>query len=296
MKAIVGYIRQYLEKAHLLVHVVAILFLSVLVFANYALGINQKLQDLSPLMQMAGWYILLLAAFATPYLLYRYFQPLAFEWRQHFKVLLFAAPLVFAWKMTAKVHLFSGFSDAGYWNQVAYFPAKVVVCCAALYLLRRWAGRDHALMGLRTPLQGMRPYGIMLLIMVPLIFLAGTQPDFQRVYPKLQHAIPSGQSLSIAKLLLFEAAYGSDFFTIELFFRGFLVIYFARWAGRYAILPMAVFYCVIHFGKPLGECISSFFGGMLLGIVSYRTQSIWGGLAVHLGIAWLMELAGWMFQ
>jgi hypothetical protein len=43
----------------------------------------------------------------------------------------------------------------------------------------------------------------------------------------------------------------------------------------------------------MGEAISSFFGGMLLGIVSYRTQSVWGGLLVHLGIAWLMEIGGW---
>jgi hypothetical protein len=67
------------------------------------------------------------------------------------------------------------------------------------------------------------------------------------------------------------------------------VLAFVRFAGQDAILPMAVFYCSIHFGKPLAECISSFFGGMLLGIVVYHTKSIWGGLMVHLGIAWLME-------
>ena len=63
-----------------------------------------------------------------------------------------------------------------------------------------------------------------------------------------------------------------------------------KWAGKDAILPMACFYCTIHFGKPLGECISSYFGGMLLGIVVYNTRSIFGGLMVHLGIAWLMEI------
>jgi hypothetical protein len=31
---------------------------------------------------------------------------------------------------------------------------------------------------------------------------------------------------------------------------------------------------------------------MLLGIVVYNTRSIWGGLLVHLGIAWMMEMAG----
>ena len=94
--------------------------------------------------------------------------------------------------------------------------------------------------------------------------------------------------------LLFELSYGSDFFSVEIFFRGFLVIGFIKWVGKDAILPMACFYCTIHFGKPMGECISSYFGGLLLGIVAYNTRSIYGGLMVHLGIAWLMEIGGYI--
>jgi membrane protease YdiL (CAAX protease family) len=94
-------------------------------------------------------------------------------------------------------------------------------------------------------------------------------------------------------ILLYELSYGSDFFTIELFFRGFLILGFLKYAGKDAILPMACFYCAIHFGKPMAECISSYFGGIILGIVVYNTRSIAGGLLVHLGIAWLMELGGY---
>ena len=36
-------------------------------------------------------------------------------------------------------------------------------------------------------------------------------------------------------------------------------------------------------------------GGLFLGIISYNTRSIWGGLLVHLGIAWSMELGGWFW-
>jgi hypothetical protein len=73
-----------------------------------------------------------------------------------------------------------------------------------------------------------------------------------------------------------------------------LVLAFAKWVGKDAILPMALFYCTIHFGKPLGECISSYFGGLILGIVIYHTRTIFGGLMVHVGIAWLMELGGYL--
>ncbi len=76
------------------------------------------------------------------------------------------------------------------------------------------------------------------------------------------------------------------FFTIELFFRGFIILAFIKYGGKNVILPMAVFYCTIHFGKPVAECISSYFGGLILGAIVYNTKSIWGGLIIHLGIAW----------
>jgi hypothetical protein len=44
----------------------------------------------------------------------------------------------------------------------------------------------------------------------------------------------------------------------------------------------------------MGECISSFFGGLILGVVIYHTRTIFGGLMVHLGIAWMMELGGYL--
>jgi hypothetical protein len=132
--------------------------------------------------------------------------------------------------------------------------------------------------------------------MIPLIAAASTQPDFLAMYPKLKSVLHYQDHIRLSWFhkLLFELSYGSDFFGIEIFFRGFVVLAFIKWAGMDAILPMACFYCTIHFGKPLGECISSYFGGLLLGTVVYNTRSIYGGLIVHLGIAWLMEIGGYV--
>ncbi|RPD51367.1 CPBP family intramembrane glutamic endopeptidase [Paracnuella aquatica] len=296
MKAILKYISSYLKDVCWPVHLIAMALLSVLIYCNYALGINGALYRLPQPLPIVGWYALLLVVLIVPYGLYRAFRPGVIQWSSSFWAVLLLAPLVFAWKMTAPVHLYPRVTQQLFWNAVFYFTAKAAIVTGMLLLIRRWAGEDGAVMGLRSPARGMMPYFIMLLLMVPLIAAAATQPDFLRVYPKALHMLAPGDVQQGWKLLLFEAAYGIDFFTIELFFRGFLVIYFSRWAKAQAILPMAVIYCVIHFGKPLGECVSSFFGGMLLGIVSYHTRSIWGGLAVHLGIAWLMELAGWVVK
>ena len=89
---------------------------------------------------------------------------------------------------------------------------------------------------------------------------------------------------------IYEIAYGLNFISVELFFRGFLVVGLMSLLGRKAVLAMVAAYCFLHFGKPAGEAISSIFGGFILGVVAYETKSIWGGVIIHVGIAWSMEI------
>ena len=139
------------------------------------------------------------------------------------------------------------------------------------------------------------PYFVLIAMMVPLLLWAGAQVDFQEVYPRAAHLnIPPKAQYYVAGTALYEFCYSLDYMVTEFFFRGFLIIAFARFVGPKAILPMCAFYVSIHFDKPLGECISSFFGGGLLGILAYRSRSIYGGIIVHLGIALLMEIVGWI--
>lgn len=134
-------------------------------------------------------------------------------------------------------------------------------------------------------------YFWLILCMVPLIYLASFRPDFLETYPtyndnfeyKLLHTeqwITAG---------IYELCYGFDFISVELFFRGFLVVALSRFVGKDAILVMVVVYAFLHFGKPAGETISSIFGGYILGILAYSSRNIYGGLVAHLGVAWGME-------
>ncbi len=134
------------------------------------------------------------------------------------------------------------------------------------------------------------PYFILLAMMIPLLFWAGTQADFLATYPRYTKlGIDSAHEQYKWYVAIYELVYGSDFVFTEFFFRGFIILAFAKKFGHRAILPMCVYYITIHFGKPLGETISSFFGGLLLGVIAFRSQSIYGGIIVHLGIAFLME-------
>ena len=212
---------------------------------------------------------------------------------------------IFAFRSVYQGHFDWLQSHGIYWTRpvfyAAWFTAGQVVQMALvvpplllLHVLLKRRGEEGFAGLKRTPIAG---YVWLLLAAVPLVSVAAAQPAFSSYYPLFARMFPPdymafAETADGWRVALFELTYGLDFFSTELYFRGFLVLAFVRWLGPAAILPMAVFYVTIHFGKPLGETISSFFGGYLLGIFAYYSRSIWGGVLVHIGLAWLMELAG----
>lgn len=185
-------------------------------------------------------------------------------------------------------------------TQVQYWGFKVAINLISAFtiLLPLWIfskyfeSKETYLYGLGSKHFDSRPYFQMILIMLPILVAASFHSSFLRTYP-LYKSSTAHSFLGIPEWIAvacYEFAYGLDFITVELLFRGFMVIGMIGLLGRNAILPMAATYCFLHFGKPPGEAISSFFGGYILGVIAYETRSIWGGIIVHLGIAWMMEL------
>jgi hypothetical protein len=293
-----SYIKDFFRTVNSFLFILVCLFAALLVFLNYRYSIEPKvLYHISNrFYRFGGFYLVYLIAFSLPYMFLYFIKGSAISEGKYLWLLILLAPAVFALKVN-----FTGAAEwvqanmqgpfGKYYSIVVNLPSKLLVvllCLGGIW----WLGKYQLpFFGMTTKNLEWTPYVIMLLIMVPLIAWASTQHDFLQTYPKLKQVgfIEQHVAKPWPYKLLYELAYGIDFITIELFFRGFLVLAFVRYAGQDAILPMAVFYCSIHFGKPLAECISSFFGGMILGIVVYHTKSIWGGLMIHLGIAWLME-------
>lgn len=297
MKKIIQDLILYFCSLNKLLAASSVVFISILIFTNYHFGVHDYLNTLPPISEYFSWFGIFLSAFLFAYILrYTLKKDGTFQNAQ-FIFFLLLAPALFAWKMSAAIALsFSADRQLNvFWNKVAYWPIKLVVIISILLVVWRLCDKQQPFYGLSKKGFSYRPYFAMLAIMIPLIALASTQADFLHTYPKLKNvAFLSGEKNHWWHKLAYEFSYGLDFVGIELFFRGFLVLGFAKWVGKDAILPMALFYCTIHFGKPLGECISSFFGGIILGVVTYHTRSIYGGLIVHLGIAWLMELGGYL--
>ena len=299
MKKITGFIRIYFMETDKSVLVWCSGLITLMIFCNYEYGVDRWISHHDMFLQRFVFrYILSLVAFMVPYAFYQLKKPAGYFQNPLFILMLVLAPAIFTLKM-ALVYDFRFTDDSQlnhYWNRIIFWPFRLAIISIIFFLIWKRFYRGSSFFGLTLKNFEWKPYAWMLVIMLPLVAAASSQPDFLHVYPKLKMVEDDINSLTPGWLykLLFELSYGSDFISIELFFRGFLILGFLKWVGKDAIIPMACFYCTIHFGKPLGECISSWFGGILLGIVVYHTRSIFGGLMVHLGIAWLMELGGYI--
>jgi len=276
--------------------------LGLIIYFNYwhSLEVNIANAGSSWFAGFAGYYLIYFIPFATAYFL----QPVFFKERSHFNkkwfwIILFAAPAIFSFRVNFDflqpvIKDIWKNDEQLFWLRCSKWFAGLFAGLIPVYII--WKIKD----GNTEPFYGSkrlanaRPYFILIACMIPLIALAATQHDFLNMYPRAK--IVAGWDLHPKKLYFFvhEIFYSMDFITIEIFFRGFLIISLLNICGKHSIVPAACFYCCIHLGKPMGEAISSFAGGILLGIVSYNTKSIRGGLIVHLGIAWLMEVAGFI--
>lgn len=186
------------------------------------------------------------------------------------------------------------YSDRIFLLHLSYNLQRIIPFLIMFYVVKTIYDReDNHLYGLRYKGMNYRPFFLMLILMIPLITLASFQPDFQQTYPQYKFWKYDGAFGMTPKqsLGVFELAYGLDFVSVELMYRGALVVGMARVLGKDAVLPMVAAYVILHFGKPAGEAVSSFFGGFILGIHALAKRNIFGGIIVHVGVAYSMEIA-----
>lgn len=189
----------------------------------------------------------------------------------------------------AEQHLqpaFEGFPDRYlgpwlYWSLFKTFNYLLLPC-----ICLRLLGDRIADSGLRLHLsrRSWALYAVLLVVVLPVVVLAANSPAFLDRYPRYPHA-----GATWSRLILWEAAYGFQFASLEFFFRGFLLFGLARSLGSAAIFVSVVPYTMIHFGKALPETLGSVIAGIVLGTLALRTRSIYGGVLLHCGVAWTMD-------
>jgi hypothetical protein len=193
--------------------------------------------------------------------------------------------------------IYQSISPQFYWYANRY--ASNLLPGFAILIPLAWYWRTHdkhssRFYGFSSSSINLKTYFAIIALLVPIVAIASFAGDFQSAYPRYKFGLPQHLTATEASGLIggFEFCYGVDFVFVELLFRGFFVLAFARYLGSASILPMVVAYAFIHFQKPMGEAIGSIAGGFVLGIIAYRTTSIYGGVILHLGVAYIMEIAG----
>lgn len=297
MKTIVAQVRAFLAAQKPVYLLLVMLLCAAGIWINYTQGLKHYLKSASG----AGSYLvhaLLYASFTLmAYLLYSLtHREFGFWKKPGFILLLLLGFFIFSFRSSFSGHarLIEMLSspERAYLNRLVYsdlfrLSYLFIPLAAVWFFMHR---KEQPLYGLSARNHQWSVYLLLLLCMVPLIAFASTRTDFLQYYPRLRKLM--AEQATLPELILYELCYGIDFIAIELFFRGFMILAFAKYVGIHAVLPAACFYVSIHFGKPMGETISSFFGGTVLGIITYHSRSIYGGFMVHAGIAWMMEAGG----
>ncbi len=282
----------------------AAVFVGILVGICY--GFNGYEQWILPLFSnhtswfvMPLFYILVWYMVAVPNLLIRKEYARLKDWRFWVKPAAFIAlmGIAISYRTPYNWFRFDGLTnlDIYYlrtcWVYIDGIFLVVVPLAIYKYLFDR---KIEGIYGLCRKTQYLNVYLTALLCLLPFVAAASFLPDFQSYYPRFRPDYMEG-ALGMPMwgvTTMFETCYGLDFITTEVFFRGAMVIGLATILGPRAVLPMAVFYCTVHFGKPCLESCSAIFGGYILGILANRTKHIWGGVCAHLGIAFMMEIMG----
>ncbi len=182
-----------------------------------------------------------------------------------------------------KKNYFSPLYRHMYWSlsaSVAYFvlPA-IVITLTPGDRIRNYGTR------LKGMSQHLWIYMMLYLTILPAVVFVSYFSSFQRTYPFYSQA-----SRSFMDLGLWWIFYGLQFFTLEFFFRGYILHGLKKHVGALAIFFSAVPYCMIHFGKPMPETLGAIIAGIALGILSLRTLSVWSGFLIHISVAFTMDL------
>lgn len=181
-------------------------------------------------------------------------------------------------------------SEIGLFNQKIYWISTIVLIYLIIPILIIKIGFKQRLSDYGLTFKNVHKdyplYLLMLVIMIPIVYIASSTSSFQDRYPIFQ---PIKESL-FPIFIWWQIAYFIQFIAVEFFFRGFILHGLKNRFGFYAIFISMIPYCMVHFGKPFGETISAIFAGIILGTLSLKSRSIVLGVLIHYSVAITMDI------
>ena len=119
------------------------------------------------------------------------------------------------------------------------------------------------------------------LILAP-IFILSTLPSSRMSSFLAEYPINGHAGASTGMFVLHLSTYFFYYIGWEFFFRGFMQFGLRSKFGDWnAILIQVIASCLVHIGKPDGEIFTSILGGIVWGIIAFRTRSLLYGVVTH---------------
>lgn len=115
-------------------------------------------------------------------------------------------------------------------------------------------------------------------LILPLpLYIASLDPEHLKIYPLVKLDVNSPSEIA-----LWALAYLPHYIGWEFFFRGFIGLGMKKHYGAFmAIMLQTLLTTLEHIGKPAGEIIGAIPAGIYLGLLTYRTNSIWWAVLFH---------------
>ena len=165
-------------------------------------------------------------------------------------------------------------------------PLLVVPLLVIRFVLRRPAAEY----GMASPgfRRGLTAALVGWLALLPFLLVLSRRPEFQAFYPS--RSFPPARQHAIGLAFLWVLHHGPQLFATEFLFRGFLLQPLARALGLAAALVVTTLpYVALHWTKPSLELVQAAWGGIVFGVMAWRTRSVWPAFAAHWAVAVTMD-------
>ncbi len=119
---------------------------------------------------------------------------------------------------------------------------------------------------------------IIAFLILPLpLYISSHNPEHLQTYPLVKLDVHSPSEIFWWTLFMLPHYIGWEFF-----FRGFIGFGMKKhYGGFLAIMLQTILTTLEHIGKPTGEIIGAIPAGIYLGLLTYRTNSIWWAVLFH---------------
>ena len=126
---------------------------------------------------------------------------------------------------------------------------------------------------------------VFLIVMIILIWFFSATPAFTEKYPHLLSTRNSWETFYIYELgmLIYMVSW-------EFIWRGFMLFGLKQKFGYYSVLIQMIPFVILHNGKPVAETFGAIAGGIALGILAFRTNSIFYCVITHAGVMFTIDL------